>query len=182
LKRRRFLRRVLERLWVTEVIGQDECPLMLRWTIVKLPFGKLMIHHFPPNVTDRDPHDHPSPFISLILKGGYFNIEWIKVDLPGQEHMAEVEWLGRGRLVLRRAKHMHITETSDQGAWTLVLMGPKTRREWGFLRLADDKWWEWKAYVERWGGVVRCDTGELDEEQPGEYAPYRLYKGTHPAQ
>jgi hypothetical protein len=147
---------------------------MRRWTIVKFPFGlgKVLIHHFPPNVSDRDPHDHPSPFVSLILKGGYFNTEWVKVELPDQEYMPEVEWLGRGRIVFRGAKHMHITETDDLGAWTLVVMGPKTRPEWGFLRIADGKWWEWKAYVASFGGVVRCDTGELDVSEAGEYPPY----------
>lgn len=181
MRRRRLFRWLLETFWVTEVIGQEECPLMRRWTLVKTPLGKLMVHNFPPHVTDRDPHDHPSPFISLILKGGYFNTEWVKVDLPGQEFMSEVEWLTRGRIVFRRAKHMHITETSDKGAWTLVLMGPKTRSHWGFLRLADGNWWEWTEYVKNFGGVIRCDTGDFEEKGLGEYAPYRMYKGTRPA-
>lgn len=169
---RRAARVILERLWITEYIGQEECPLMRRWTLFKFPFGlgKLMVHHFPPNVTDRDPHDHPSPFVTLILKGGYFNIESVKIDLPEQEYMDEIEWLGRGALRYRSADHMHITETNDLGTWTLVLMGPKTRPVWGFLK--DGEWMEWIPYVEKFGGVVRCDTGELDDSQPGEYAPY----------
>jgi len=178
---RRALRILLERFWVTEVIGQEACPLMRRWTIVKFPFGlgKLLVHHFPPNVSDRDPHDHPSPFISLIVKGGYLNTEWAKIDLPGQEFMLNIEWLGRGRLVFRSAKHMHITETGDRGAWTVVLMGPKTGRDWGFLRIADGSWWEWKKYVERFGGVVRCDA-EPDFMGQEKEPIYRTYKGTHP--
>lgn len=141
---------------------------MVRWTVVKFPFGlgKLLVHHFPPNVTDRDPHDHPSPFITLIVKGGYFNTEWEKY---GEKTVPTVEWLGRGALRYRPAAHMHITTTDQRGSWSVVLMGPKTRA-WGFLR--NGVWMAWKPYVERFGGVVRCDTGELDDSVPGEYAPY----------
>jgi hypothetical protein len=198
--RRSWLRRALEWLCVTEVIGQDECPLMERWEFLKIglpgrePWFKAMIHRFPPNVTDRDPHDHPRPFVTLILAGGYLNSEWTKLVPPldlgdrMQEWMTTFEWLSRGDLRFRRARHMHITETSEQGAWTLVVMGPMARK-WGFLH--DGKWLPWKKYVERYGGVVRCDTGELDESQDGEYPPYtvakhdrdhnfREYKGTPP--
>ena len=155
---------------------------MLRWEMLVLPFGlgKVMVHYFPPNVSDRDPHDHPSPFITLILAGGYFNTEWVPVDLDDQEYMPEVEWLGRGALRYRGAKHTHITETGDRAAWTLVFMGPKTRRRWGFLRVVDGtmSWWPWKKYVKEYGGVVRCDTGELDQRKEGQYAPYKLYGGS----
>lgn len=168
-------RRALERLVKAEVIGQEECPMMVRWTLFKLPFGlgKLMVHHFPPNVTDRDPHDHPSSFVSLILKGGYFNTEW---EDYGGEIVPTIEWLGRGALVYRPVDHMHITETGDSGAWTLILMGPKIRK-WGFYRIEDGKWWPFMDYIERFGGVIRCDP---DAPEPSG-RDYRDYKGTHPS-
>lgn len=172
-------RELLDRLAMEEVIGQAECPMMVRWTLVKLPLGlgKLMIHYFPPETTDRDPHDHPSSFLTLILKGGYFNTEWVKVDLPEQEYMEELEWIGRGRLIFRRASHMHVTETGERSAWTLIFMGPK-QRKWGFLRIEDGKWWGFEKYIERFGGVIRCDPGQ---PQSGSNRDYRDYKGTHPS-
>lgn len=161
-----------------EVIGQAECPLMVRWTILKFPFGmgKLMVHHFPPEVTDRDPHDHPSSFITLVLKGGYFNTEWEEYsDGFEVERIPTIEWLGRGAVRYRRADHMHVTETGEQGAWTVVLMGPKIR-DWGFRRIEDGSWWQFEAYIRRFGGVVRCDAPPDTMGQPA----YRDYKGTHP--
>jgi hypothetical protein len=176
---RKACRRFLEKAYVTEVIGQDECPMMLRWSIwmpgpEKRPWFKLLVHYFPPNVSDRDPHDHPRPFFTLILRGFYFNTEW---EDYGGIVAPTIEMLRTGEVRYRPAKHTHIVETGDAGAWTLVLMGPEVR-PWGFLR--DGKWWPWKPYVEEFGGVVRCDTGELDEKEDGEYPPYRKYKGSTP--
>jgi hypothetical protein len=166
---------------VTETIGQEECPMMLRWEFLRLgkkPWLKAMIHYFPPNVTDRDPHDHPRSFLTLILRGGYLNTEFVKLDPPldlaygiRQNYMSEFEWMSAGMVRFRRAEHLHLTETGDAGAWTLVVMGPE-KRDWGFV--AAGRWWAWRPYVERFGGVVRCDTGDLDQEQEGEYAPYEV--------
>ena len=187
---RKYIRSGLVRLlrWVcvTEYIGQEECPLMMRWEFLKIgprerPWFKAMIHCFPPNVTDADPHDHPRDFITLILTGGYFNTEW---ENYGGKVVPTIEWLGRGELRFRRATHMHITETDERGAWTLVVMGPE-RRAWGFLRA--DVWWKWKEYVERFGGVIRCEEGVAHTITEGDLAtngdksiPYRGYKQTPP--
>ncbi len=176
---RHAARLLLDRFWDREVIGQAACPLMVRWTIFKLPFdlGKLCVHYFPSGVTDRDPHDHPASFVTLVLDGGYFNTEW---EDYGGEVVPTIEWLGRGSLRYRPAAHMHVTETAaDQGAWTIIVMGPKLR-EWGFLRIEDGKWWPWLTYVERFGGVVRCDA---PPDMMGQQHPnWRDYKGSHPSQ
>lgn len=149
---------LLRRAYVTETIGQKECPLMMRWSLwlpgpKKSPWFKVLLHYFPPNVTDRDPHDHPRSFVTLILKGSYFNTEWEK-SCQGSVLLPVGEWMRRGRFCFRPADHLHITETADAGAWTLVIMGPE-KRDWGFVR--DGVWFPWMKYVERYGGVVRCD-------------------------
>lgn len=54
-----------------EVIGPVECPILIRWTILNTRFGKLLVHRFMPNADDRAVHDHPAPFWTLVLKGGY---------------------------------------------------------------------------------------------------------------
>lgn len=183
--RRRFRRgcqKFLRWVCVTETIGQDECPMMLRWEFLRIgpkkkPWFKGMIHYFPPHVTDRDPHDHPRSFVTAILRGGYLNTETVPIypplDLGGgemQEFMDELEWMSAGMVKFRKSSHTHLTETTDAGAWTFVIMGPE-RQSWGFLR--DGNWWPWKAYVEKFGGVVRCETGVLDTSEKGEYAPYK---------
>jgi hypothetical protein len=156
------LRRALDRLVKAEVIGQEECPMMVRWSLWlpgprDAPWIKVLIHYFPPNVSDRDPHDHPRSFLTFILRGRYFNTEWVEVNLPDQKYMAEMELVEAGRVIYRRADHTHIVETDDYGCWTLVVMGPE-HRKWGFLR--GDRWIPFRRYIDLYGGVTRCESNE----------------------
>lgn len=159
--------------------------MMVRWTFLRIggknkPWVKMMIHHFPPNVTDRDPHDHPRPFVTFVLNGRYFDTEWEKLDPPLdlghgdlQHYMISIEELRAGAVRYRPAEHMHITETDNAGAWTLVVMGPE-ERQWGFLR--NDTWWPFKNYINRFGGVIRCETAETEHTKH----MARDYKSTPP--
>ena len=174
MRRRRFLKRALNFLVTPEFIGQEECPLMVRWTLLDIGFLKAMIHYFPPEATDPDPHDHPRSFITCILRGGYFNTEWVKVDLPGQDYMEEIEWLPAGSIRYRPADHMHVTTTGRQGAWTVVVMG-RLVRPWGFLR--EGFWWPWKRYVEIFDSPVRCEP--VEPSHGGQRDP-RDYKTSPP--
>jgi hypothetical protein len=126
-----------------EQIGPDECPLMFRWTLSSGRAGKLLLHLFPANVEDLHYHDHPRPFVTLVLVGRYTDLTPDGTDE-----------LRQGMLRFRRAGHMHKTATGRMGALTLVVMGPQTR-EWGFLR--DGRWWPFREYLDRFGGnAVRC--------------------------
>lgn len=162
-----------------EFIGAADCPLMERWTLweSKRLDCKLLVHHFLPNAADPDCHDHPRPFITLVLRGRYDDV--VPCDLcngTGDDWTSPGEMLPCGRcggwgkvigetmhagsLRRRAAGHAHLTRTGDEGAWTVVLMGPK-RRKWGFLRAG--RWWPFRRYEERFGFHMRCDTesGEL---------------------
>lgn len=167
---RKWCVNLLNRRVGVEVIGQEACPMMLRWTFLDLGFVRAMIHYFPPEVSDRDPHDHPRSFLTFVLRGRYVDTSWEKVDLPDQEYMATIEMVYAGRVIYRPAKHLHIVETDQVGCWTLVVMGP-LQREWGFVRLNTMDWWPWGKYIQRFGGVIRCDAppdkmGVEDETAP----------------
>lgn len=191
-----------------EKIGAPDCPLILRWTIVaagkpttspeqeafpllRLPKWltrdrKLMVHHFMPNVEDRDCHDHPRPFWTLVLRGRYFDLvpcehcrgEGIeRLEAQGQQVGALCRKCGvagvvvgdvmkAGMLRRRPAHHSHITRTDDRGAWTLVLMGPLAR-PWGFWRAG--RWWPWRDYEAEFGFAMRCPT---DADREGELLKY----------
>lgn len=156
-----------------EVIGAPACPLLHRWTL-HLGGCKLMLHHFMPKTTDPDIHDHPWPFWILVLRGSYDDIvpcpkckgERVTGD-DGTRYSRCYRCAGSGTVLgevmrapkLRRrgATHMHRTRTYAEGAWTVVLTGPK-RRPWGFWR--DSRWWPFKAYEERFGFVMRCEERE----------------------
>jgi len=115
---------------------------------------------FPFNVTlhkivrSDDPifHDHPWPYITVILKGGYY--EHLPLyDEEGKMCGEYACWRGPGSIIKRSAKEMHWLELdAGKPATTLFLMG-KQQREWGFLvtkNVRKPKWINYKIYLENW--------------------------------
>jgi hypothetical protein len=152
---------MLERNVEVEVIGQEACPMMLRWEFLSTRFLKAMVHYFPAEVSDRDPHDHPRPFVTFVLRGNYRDESWERISGGTEPDEAQIgrmvkERVHAGAVRYRPASHLHIVETDGVGCWTLVVMGPIVR-EWGFVRLSTGLWWEWGRYIQRFGGVARCD-------------------------
>lgn len=127
-----------------EIIGPIDCPIMWRWTVLSGRFGKCLVHRFSPNARDKDPHDHPSSFVTIVLRGGYDDI---KPD-------GTVDRLRAPAARFRSAEHAHITKVGPQGALTIVVMFRK-RRAWGFWR--DGLWFEWSRYERIFGLNWRCD-------------------------
>ena len=92
-----------------------------------------------------DVHDHPWPYATLILKGGYY--EWVpKFDSCGKKIDEERMWRGPGHFRLCRATSYHRIELCEGVTpWTLFMPGPH-KREWGFL--VDNKWIHNDQYLE----------------------------------
>lgn len=78
-----------------------------------------------------DLHDHPWPYFTLILKGGYY--EYVELKL-GDNVIGETRyWRGPGHFRFCSAKSFHRIELHPGiTPWTLFVPGPQTR-EWGFL-------------------------------------------------
>lgn len=104
----------------------DIAGYMHRW-ILRTPWFTVRIHHILSSDHDRDFHDHPFSFMSLILRGGY------------GEHRptGAFQIYKAGSVVYRRAEDFHRLTLIDDSAWTLVVTGPY-RRPWGFL--VDTTW------------------------------------------
>jgi hypothetical protein len=95
---------------------------------------------FPVNVTlhrikkSDDPifHDHPWPYLTIILKGGYWEHTPL-YDTDGRMLSEFQVWRGPGSIIKRSAGEYHWIELDDEKpATTLFFMGPQ-QREWGFL-------------------------------------------------
>lgn len=141
-----------------EVIGVPECPILHRWELVRAFGCKLMLHHFLPESRDRDPHDHPADFLTLVLAGRYDDISYPydpRMEAGIDRMETEVERMRPGMIRRRLGTHRHVTIAGPRGCWTLVLMLRK-RRPWGFWR--EGRWWAWRAYEERFGHGFRCDS------------------------
>lgn len=101
----------------------------------RFPFN-VFVHKFLKSDPD-DVHDHPWPYATLILKGGYW--EWIpQFDADGKLSCEIKKWRGPGHFRICKPNTYHRIEIKpDVTAWTLFMPGPK-KREWGFL--VNNKW------------------------------------------
>ena len=93
------------------------------------PFN-IFLHKFLKDDPD-DLHDHPWPYATLILKGGYY--EWTpELDSNGVKVGETRHWRGPGHFRVQSADSFHRIELAKNiSCWTLFMPGPKTR-EWGF--------------------------------------------------
>jgi hypothetical protein len=111
------------------------------------PFN-IFIHKFLRSDPD-DVHDHPWPYATLILKGGYY--EWVPTfDSTGIKISETRHWRGAGHFRFCSATSYHRIELKpDVECWTMFMPGPQGR-EWGFLvsENGKDKWVHNNIYLE----------------------------------
>ena len=109
----------------------------------KFPFN-IFLHKFLKGDPD-DVHDHPWPYATLILKGGYY--EWVpEFNSKGEKIGERRYWRGPGHFRTCGATSFHRIELDPNiTAWTLFMPGPQ-KREWGFL--VKNKWIHNDKYIE----------------------------------
>lgn len=107
------------------------------------PFN-VFVHKFLKSDPD-DVHDHPWPYATLILKGGYY--EWVpQFDKEGKLSCEIRKWRGPGHFRICSPNSYHRVELKEGvTAWTLFIPGPQ-RREWGFL--VNNQWIHNDQYLE----------------------------------
>lgn len=161
--------------------NEPDCPYLERWVIglgrglFKKELRKtnppprswfsFRLHHFFRSDEDHL-HDHPTWFVTLVLKGTYK--DWVRCENcegTGAGELGEGRLcgfcLGRGQVVgdymkpgsirFRPALHAHRVET--EGCWTLLLFGPR-KRDWGFW--SPEGWIRQRTYFQRYGGAAAC--------------------------
>lgn len=108
----------------------------------RFPFN-IFLHKFLKSDPD-DLHDHPWPYATLILKGGYW--EWVPQFNSLNQKVGEIAvWRKPGHFRICKATSFHRIELDpDVECWTLFMPGPK-QREWGFL--SKGKWIQWEQYL-----------------------------------
>lgn len=96
----------------------------------RFPFN-VFLHKFLKSDPD-DVHDHPWPYATVILKGGYW--EWIpQFDSTGEKCNEIAKWRSPGHFRVCSANSYHRIELDPTvECWTLFMPGPQTR-DWGFL-------------------------------------------------
>jgi hypothetical protein len=100
---------------------------LVRWRLIQTPWCSLYLHKI---LTADVPvfHDHPWSFLSVVLRGGYY--EWrINKHNPQGEYVRHIKHVN----IMRRDDAHFIQVLDRTPTWTLLLVGAR-RRKWGFLR------------------------------------------------
>jgi hypothetical protein len=98
------------------------------------PFAKLFqlcgiairVHEILRSDEGREPHDHPWPYLTIILKGGYFENRYSDAG-----EFTGMRWHGPGSIIFRPANSWHMLELDGKPATTLFITGRKSQT-WGF--------------------------------------------------
>lgn len=92
-----------------------------RLRIVQTPWFGAYLHRFD-NPDVRQLHDHPWPFVSFILRGGY-------EEVRAYGHApVRVRWYN-----VKRSTDLHyIAKLLHRPTWTLIFVGPRVRT-WGYV-------------------------------------------------
>jgi hypothetical protein len=118
------------------VIGAEENPLLVRYILFRVSAIGVYLHHLCRSDYDRALHDHPWPFISVLLSGGYDEVHDQTID--GKVTVVPHR---RGDVLVRPAEWRHRFVLPDgKKAWTLVIVGRRCRR-WGFFLPTGWCWW-----------------------------------------
>lgn len=116
------------------------------------------LHQFHRGDYDDALHDHPWPFVSVILAGGYYEHTADRAGLVSRR------WYGPGRVLVRPAEYRHRVELRPgHPAWSLVFRGRKCRT-WFFhcLRggVLSGKAVPWRSFLDRIeAGALGCGEG-----------------------
>lgn len=141
--------KLLEKLGRKRIImdRQSDEPYLERYYLFlkdrdRFPFN-VFLHKFLKGDPD-DVHDHPWPYATLILKGGYY--EWIpEFDSEGKKICENRVWRGPGHFRVCSPTSYHRIELKEGvTAWTLFMPGPH-KRDWGFL--VKNKWVQHEEYI-----------------------------------
>lgn len=98
----------------------------LAWCIQKMGFA-VRIHEILRSDSGRDPHNHPWPYLTIILKGAYIEERY---DDAG--NLIDAEWHGPGSILYRPANSWHkLWLREGRTVTTLFITGKKCQR-WGF--------------------------------------------------
>jgi hypothetical protein len=90
-----------------------------------------------------DVHDHPWPYATLILKGGYY--EYTPNFENGKMVGETKHWRNPGHWRICSSNSYHRIELKEGVTpWTLFMPGPQ-KREWGFL--VNNKWIQHENYL-----------------------------------
>lgn len=160
-----------------ERIGDQDDPYMLRWFVQRkyrlfdTQAGDLLrrlwcvdgrqlenayVHRFIRSDDDRALHDHPWPWVTMLLDGCYW--EHLPADPNDPAGPTKRERRSPGDIVVRRdAARPHRIEIDERCPVTTLFLTAEKTREWGFW--CSQGWRHWRDFValDELGRTRGCD-------------------------
>lgn len=134
-----------------KVIGEESDVYLLRWHVIpRNPLFNIYLHHFRRSDDDRALHDHPWPWMSIMLDGSY--TEHTIAD-GGVHHRRRYN---AGAVRFGTPWKAHRIELTHGPCWTLFVTGPRIR-SWGFHCPA--RWVHWREFTDPASGGTRVGLG-----------------------
>ena len=136
-----------------DIVGEDGSLYLRRWFMTPKTrwFRPRFLHHIARSDEGRDPHDHPGPFTTTILHGGY--LERIYYPRNQGYRLRHGLYVERGALpgdtLVNGGGHTHMVQLLEP-TWTWVV-GWIRGQKWGFWLLdpqdaSGDRWIESEEY------------------------------------
>ncbi len=114
---------------------------LTRLNIFQVPLFSTKLHWIHRPDPDRDLHDHPWPFVSIVLWGGYEEYESKNPrSEPGK--LRKIRWFN-----YKNTRTAHRISKVKPRTLTLIFSGPRsTKKEWGFFNEHTFEYTDWKTY------------------------------------
>jgi hypothetical protein len=135
---------------------------LFRLRIIQTPWFALYLHDIFEPDADRDPHNHPWSFISIVLRGGYTERLYLDPVRRPKDYVERTYPRFSVHRMGRTTAH-RIVEAAP-GLKTLILVGPRSREGWGFFRPREVQPQDFFSGDLRPGDVV------------GEFIPWQQYE------
>lgn len=128
-------------------VNDPDTTFMVRWRIVQTPWCGIYLHRF--NGPDQRPtlHDHPWPFLSIVLRGGYtedFGVRPARKSGPvtGRRQRS---WRAGSIHGMGKTSAHTITALHRSPTWTLVFAGRRAPEpSWGYW--GEHGWTPWDKH------------------------------------
>lgn len=131
-------------LWARLVIPcENGLVYLARLRIIQTPWFGVYLHDIYEPDADRDPHNHPWSFISIVLRGSYVENVYPEPLENSSRSWAVRKEHKRFSIHAMGRKSAHRITYAAPGLKTLILVGPR-RSNWGFF--TEDGYLTWQEY------------------------------------
>jgi hypothetical protein len=87
----------------------------------------IRVHEILRSDADRHPHDHPWPYLTVILRGGYWESRY-----NAEGFLLHKRWHGPGSIMFRPANSWHRLDVPEDATATTLFITGKKCQTWGF--------------------------------------------------